>query len=88
MAALLIDRNDDVLTTISAKVPRWVEDTFISVARDADINESRAYCVALSAIAEYLRAQWRRGPTLSVFLEYLRFDVEKYNADFLREQGK
>lgn len=81
-----IDPNGNVLTTISAKVPRYVEDIFIKVAAEADLDESRAYRIVLTSLARYLAAHWRRGPTLSAFLEYVEFDVERYNAEFVRRK--
>lgn len=74
--------NNDYLTTISAKVPRWVQDEFVRVCRDTGLDESKAYRIALTGIAKIFQAHWRKGPALGPFLEHLEFRPEQYNIFF------
>jgi len=84
MAAVLIDRNDEVLTTISAKVPRWVEDEILRICRDTDLDLSKATRIALIEIAKIFQKHWKKGPALGAFLEHLEFRAEQYNLFFER----
>ncbi len=82
------EKRDETLTTITVKVPRWVEDQFRRVAIDADLKPGEAYRIGLSKLASFLFDHWRRGPALSIFLEHISFiDSRQYNIFFDR-RGK
>jgi len=65
------------LRTATIKLPPRVERIWSGVAADCDLAPSAAYRVALTKLAETLDAHWRRGLSLSGFLEGLRFDGEQ-----------
>jgi hypothetical protein len=74
--------NDETLTTISIKVPRWVEDELIRVCADTGLDVSKAARITLIEIATILKHFWRKGPALGPFLEHLEFRPEQYNLFF------
>jgi len=86
MAAVLIDRNDDLLTTVSLKIPRWVEDEILRVCRDTGLDFSKAGRVILIEVAKIFQKYWRKGPALGPFLEHLEFKAEQYNLFFERRR--
>jgi hypothetical protein len=78
--------NDELLTTVSIKIPRWVEDEFMRICHDTGLDFSKAGRIALMEIARHFQKHWKRGPALSPFLEHLEFQAEQYNIFFERKQ--
>jgi hypothetical protein len=78
--------HDELLTTISLKVPRWVEDEFLRVCRDTGLDLSKAGRIALIELARIFQRHWRKGPALGPFLEHLEFRPEQYTL-FLNGEG-
>lgn len=60
---------DESLVTVSVKIPRWVQDVFITVGRDADLKFGETLRIVLTAVARIMVNNWKRGPALSAFLE-------------------
>lgn len=78
--------NNEQLTTISLKVPRWVEDELLRVCRDTGLDLSKAGRITLIEVATILKKHWRKGPALGPFLEHLEFRAEQYNLFFERKR--
>ena len=72
----------ELLTTISLKVPRWVEDELRRICRDTGLDLSKAGRIALVEVAKILKQYWKRGPALGPFLAHLEFRAEQYNLFF------
>lgn len=79
-------QDSEILTTISVKVPRWVEDELLRVCRDTGLDLSKAGRIALIEIAKHFQRHWKKGPALGPFLEHLEFKGEQYNIFFERKQ--
>jgi hypothetical protein len=80
--------DQDLLTTISLKVPRWVEDELRRVCRDTGLDLSQTGRITLIEIAKHFKKHWRKGPALGPFLEHLEFRPEQYTLFFERIKGK
>ena len=83
-----ISEQDELLTTISIKVPRWVEDEILRICRDTGLDLSKATRIILIEIAKIFQKHWRKGPALGPFLEHLEFRPEQYTLFFERIKGK
>jgi hypothetical protein len=83
-----IPENDELLTTLSVKVPRWVEDEILQICRDTGLDLSKATRIALIEVAKIFQKHWKKGPALGPFLEHLEFKPEQYNLFFEPRKGK
>lgn len=83
-----IPQDAEILTTISVKVPRWVEDEILRICRDTGLDLSKATRIALIEVAKIFQKHWRKGPALGAFLEHLEFRPEQYTLFFDRVKGK
>lgn len=81
-----LTRDDAILSTISIKVPRWVEDEILRVCRETGLTVSAATRIELTELAKITRSQFRKGPALGPFLEHLEFKAEQYNLFFERRR--
>jgi len=79
-------QNDEILSTISAKVPRWVEDELIRVCRCTGLDISKAVRTELIEVAKITKAHFKRGPALEPFLEHLQIQTGQYNLFFERRR--
>ena len=82
----MLKEADETLTTISVKIPRWVEDELMRVCRDTGLDLSKLVRIRLIGIANILKTHWRKGPALGPFLEHLEFKGEQYNLFFERRR--
>lgn len=87
-AVILATENDELLTTVSLKIPRWVEDELLRVCRDTSLDFSKAGRVILVEMAKHFQKHWKKGPALAPFLEHLEFKAEQYNLFFEYRKGK
>ena len=78
----MVKESDETLTTISIKVPRWVEDEMLRVCRDTGLDLSKAVRITLIEVSNILKTHWRKGPALGPFLEHLEFESQQYNLFF------
>ena len=76
----------EILSTISAKVPRWVEDEVLRVCRETGLALSAGVRIELTELARITKEHFRRGPALGPFLEHLEFKPEQYNLFFERRR--
>lgn len=81
-----IPDDGEILTTISLKVPRWVENELLRICRETGLDLSKAGRIELTELAKITRAHFRRGPALGPFLEHLEFKPEQYNLFFERRK--
>jgi hypothetical protein len=81
-----IPEDGEILTTISVKVPRWVEDEMRRVGRETDLDLSKTGRVELTELAKITRARFKRGPALSAFLEHLDIQPSQYDLFFQRRR--
>ncbi len=79
---------DESLTTVTVKIPRWAEDEFKRAADDSDLKPGEALRIGLVHLASFLRAHWKRGPALSVFLEHVSFIQPTQYDIFFERRGK
>ena len=78
--------NDETLTTISIKVPRWVEDELIRICRCTGLDISKAARTELIELAKITKTHFKRGPALEPFLEHLQIQTGQYNLFFERRR--
>jgi hypothetical protein len=79
---MAIPDDSEILSTISVKVPRRVEDEILRVCRETGLTLSQAVRIELIEVAKITQKHFRRGPALSPFLEHLQFDARQYNLFF------
>jgi hypothetical protein len=80
------NENDELLTTVSLKIPRWTEDVWLGVCHDTDLNFSQAGRIVFIEVAKHIQKHWRKGPALGAFLEHLEFRAQQYNLFFERKR--
>jgi hypothetical protein len=78
----IVTNDGEILSTISAKVPRWVEDEILRVCRETGLDLSKAVRIELIELAKITKSQFKRGPALGPFLEHLEFRAEQYTLFF------
>ena len=81
-----IPQDSEILTTISVKVPRGVEDEILRVCRDTGLDLSKATRIVLIEVAKIFQKHWKKGPALGPFLEHLEFKAEQYDLFFQRRR--
>ena len=79
------NNNNYLLTTISLKVPRLVEDQFRRIAQDTGLTLSRVGMLTLSEVGRIFERHWRPGMSLQYFLG----DLERWakHTTFFSEVG-
>lgn len=77
-----IPGDGEILTTISVKVPRWVEDEILRICRDTGLDLSKAVRIELTELAKITREHLKRGPALGPFLEHLEMRPQQYDLFF------
>ena len=77
-----IPDDSEILSTISAKVPRWVEDEILRVCRETGLDLSKAVRIELIEVAKITQQHFKRGPALGPFLEHLEIRPQQYNLFF------
>jgi len=81
-----LTRDDEILSTISVKVPRWIEDEILRICRETGLTTSAAVRIELTELAKITRAHFKRGPALEPFLEHLEIQTGQYNLFFERRR--
>jgi hypothetical protein len=79
---MAIPDDSEILSTISAKVPRWVEDELLRVCRETGLMLSQAVRIELIELAKITKKNFKRGPALGPFLEHLEFHSRQYDLFF------
>lgn len=86
MAEKPLTRDEEILSTISIKVPRWVEDELMRICRCTGLTVSSAARTELTELGKITRAHFKRGPALEPFLEHLEIQTGQYNLFFERRR--
>jgi len=81
-----IPDDGEILSTISVKVPRWVEDEILRICRETGLDTSKAVRTILMEITKITREHFKRGPALGPFLEHLEIRPQQYNLFFERRK--
>jgi hypothetical protein len=76
----------ELLSTISARVPRWVEDEILRLCRETGLDFSKAVRIELTVLAKITKEYFKRGPALAPFLEHLEIQPQQYNLFFERRR--
>ena len=77
-----IPDDGEILTTISVKVPRWVEDEILRICRETGLDLSKATRIILTEIGRITQQHFKRGPALGPFLEHLEMRPQQYDLFF------
>lgn len=80
--------NEELLNTVSLKIPRWVEDVWLQICRDTGLKFSEAGRIGFTELAKHFQKHWKRGPALGPFLEHLEFRAQQYDLFFQIRKGK
>jgi len=73
---------EEILETISVKVPRWIVDEAYRICRATGLGFSDVIRTELKVIARITRQHFKRGPALEPFLEHLEIQTEQYDLFF------
>lgn len=77
-----IPDDKDILTTVSAQIPRWNQDVFRQIQADTDLEFSPAARLVLMRFGRLFQQHWKKGLTLGTFLERIDITPGQYTFFF------